>query len=416
MGILYNFVIKCYQVLVKFAGLFNTKAQKLSAGESQVIRLLKEQLHPDGNYIWIHAASLGEFEQGRPLIEKIRANQPEQRILLTFFSPSGYEIRKNYDGVDFVSYLPFDHIANVKEFLDIVKPQKAIFVKYEFWSNYLHELQRRNIPTYIISAIFRKNQNFFRRGGGFFRKMLHCFTHLYVQDEASKELLQSIGIKNVTVAGDTRFDRVIAINNNARELPLVKQFTDGHHTIVAGSSWPADEELLAQYINSHKEQRIIIAPHEIHDEHITHIESLITRRTLRLSQANESNIQDAECLIVDCIGLLSSIYRYGKVAYIGGGFGAGIHNILEAAVYGMPVIFGPRYGKFREARNMVAQGCAYSINNYQELEEHLNAFATRTQYLAETSEKAGKFVVKNAGATDLIYDDLFDTLFGKKLQ
>lgn len=414
MDVLYNFGITCYQGLVKFAGLFNAKAGKLSVGESQVLTLLQQKLHPEGNYIWIHAASLGEFEQGRPLIEKIRASHPEQRILLTFFSPSGYEVRKNYDGVDMVSYLPFDHIAKVRQFLDIVKPSRAIFVKYEFWSNYLHELYRRNIPTYIISAIFRKNQSFFRRGGGFFRNMLRCFTHLYVQDEGSRELLQGIGIDNVTVAGDTRFDRVIDINNNARELPLVREFARGHYTTVVGSSWPADEELLARYINSHKEQRMIIAPHEIHDEHITQIEKLITRRTLRWSQANEGNIQDAECLIIDCIGLLSSIYRYGRVAYIGGGFGAGIHNILEAAVYGMPVIFGPKYGKFREARNMVAQECAFPIANYQELEKHLDAFATQPQLLATTSDIAGNFVAENAGATALIYNDLFNTPGGKK--
>lgn len=415
MGRLYNLGIKCYQGLVKIAGQFNTKAHKLSVGESQALNLLQQKLHPDGNYIWIHAASLGEFEQGRPLIERIKANQPEQRILLTFFSPSGYEVRKNYDGVDYVSYLPFDHITQVKQFLDIVKPSQAIFVKYEFWSNYLHELQRRNIPTYIISAIFRKSQNFFRPGGYFFRRMLHCFTHLYVQDEASKELLQSINVNNVTVSGDTRFDRVISINRNAKELPLVKQFTEGHHTIVVGSSWLPDEDLITRYINTHTQQRLIIAPHEIHEEHIQQIENMLTRRTLRLSRANEQNIQEAECLIVDSIGMLSSIYRYGKVAYIGGGFGAGIHNILEAAVHGMPVIFGPKYNKFREARNMIAQDCAFSITDYQQLEKLFDAFATQPQLLAATSEKAGNFVVKNAGATDLIYDDLFDTLFGKKL-
>ena len=222
--------------MVKLAGNCNAKARKLSEGESKALDLLQQNLHPEGGYIWIHAASLGEFEQGRPLIERIRANQPNQRILLTFFSPSGYEVRKNYDGVDFVSYLPFDHIANVTRFLDIVKPTQAIFVKYEFWSNYLHELQRRNIPTYIISAIFRKSQNFFRRGGSFFRNMLHCFTHIYVQDEASKELLHSIDVNNVTVAGDTRFDRVLDINRNTKELPIVKEFVANHHTLIVGSS------------------------------------------------------------------------------------------------------------------------------------------------------------------------------------
>lgn len=401
--------------MVKLAGNCNAKARKLSEGESKALDLLQKNLHPEGGYIWIHAASLGEFEQGRPLIERIRANQPNQRILLTFFSPSGYEVRKNYDGVDYVSYLPFDHITNVTRFLDIVKPTQAIFVKYEFWSNYLHELQRRNIPTYIISAIFRKSQNFFRRGGSFFRNMLHCFTHIYVQDEASKELLHSIDVNNVTVAGDTRFDRVLDINRNTKELPIVKEFVANHHTLIVGSSWQPDEEIIIKYFNSHNKQRLIIAPHEIHEEHLQQIESSLKRPYLRLSQANDTNIKQAECLIVDSIGLLSSIYRYGQVAYIGGGFGSGIHNILEAAVYGMPVIFGPKFRKFREARNMIAQKCAFSINSYSQLENYLDLFATNAVELSTTSDKAGKFVAQNAGATDMIYDDLFDTLFGKKI-
>lgn len=415
MGLLYNLGIKCYRGLVKLAGNFNNKARKLSIGESQSLELLRQKIVPDGNYIWIHAASLGEFEQGRPLIERIKSRKPEQRILLTFFSPSGYEIRKNYMGVDCVSYLPFDHITNVKQFLDIVKPREAIFVKYEFWSNYLHELQRRNIPTYIISAIFRKSQNFFKPSGKFFRDMLHCFTHIYVQDEASKQLLYSIGINNTTVAGDTRFDRVIDINNNTRELPLVKRFAKNHYTWVAGSSWYDDEKLFIKYFNERRQQRLIIAPHEIDEEHLQQIESLLKRKSLRLSQADETNIEQADCLIVDSIGLLSSIYRYGKVAYIGGGFGAGIHNILEAAVYGMPIIFGPRYGKFREARGMIAHKCAFSINTYEELEKVMDTFASQPDLLAATSHTAQEFVKNNSGATQQIYNDLYNRQIDKKI-
>ena len=408
MRFIYNFAIWCYKAAVKMAGCCNKKARKLSEGESKALQLLKENLHRDGNYIWIHAASLGEFEQGRPLIEAIRAQQPEQRILLTFFSPSGYEVRKNYEGVDYVSYLPFDLSGNVQKFLDIVQPQQAIFVKYEFWHNYLHELRRRGIPTYIISAIFRKEQLFFKPYGHFFRNMLQCFTHLYVQDKASQELLSQIGINQVTVTGDTRFDRVLDINRHARELPLVAQFAQDHFTLVAGSSWQPDEELFIKYFNGNPALRLIIAPHEIHEEHLSDIEKRLTRPHLRLSQANKENITQAECLIVDSFGVLSSIYRYGQVAYIGGGFGVGIHNILEAAVYGMPVIFGTNYHKFREAREMLADKGAFSIANYSQLEELLNRFMSQPEQLEETSNKAGRFVKENAGATAVIYNELFN--------
>lgn len=409
MKLLYNFAIGCYQAAVSMAGCFNKKAHKLSHGEHEALKGLKANLHPDGNYIWIHAASLGEFEQGRPLIESIRAKHPEQRILLTFFSPSGYEVRKNYDGVDYVSYLPFDLSWNVEKFLDIVKPRKAIFVKYEFWYNYLHELQHRHIPTYLISSIFRKEQIFFRPYGGMFRSMLRCFTHLYVQDKASQELLSQIGINNVTVAGDTRFDRVITIYRQARQIPLIERLTKGHFSIVAGSSWQPDEELFIRYFNNHPEQRLVIAPHEIHEEHLAAIEAKLTRPHLRLSQANEANIAQADCLIVDSFGLLSSIYRYGQVAYIGGGFGAGIHNCLEASVYGMPVIFGTNYKKFREAREMLTARCAFSIENYQQLENLLDRLSTQPDYLEQTGRTAHSYIHDNAGATDVIYNDLFNS-------
>ena len=407
MTLLYNFVIWIYKIAVKIAGCFDDKAHKLSEGEQKALMLLKENLHQDGGYIWLHAASLGEFEQGRPIIETIRAKHPEQRILLTFFSPSGYEVRKNYNGVDYVSYLPFDLSGNVKQFLDIVKPQQVIFIKYEFWYNYLNELHKRGIPTYIISSIFRKEQIFFKPYGGFFRKMLQCFTHLYVQDTASQDLLSQIGITNVTKTGDTRFDRVLEISRQAKEMPLVEEFTHNHFTLVAGSSWQPDEDLFIKYFNQTSILRLIIAPHEIHEEHLLQIEQKLTRPHLRLSQANEENINQAECLIIDSFGLLSSIYRYGRVAYIGGGFGAGIHNILEAAVYGMPVIFGTNYKKFREAREMLTTHSAFSITNYEELESLMNRFMSQTSYLEETGKIADKFVKENAGATLTIYNDIF---------
>lgn len=407
MSLLYNFGLICFKWLVAFAGIFNRKAKKLSAGERRTLKQLRENLNSDGGYIWFHAASLGEFEQGRPLIEAIKRENPQQRILLTFFSPSGYEVRKNYEGVDCVCYLPFDIKSQVVEFLNIVKPSMAIFIKYEFWSNYLNELKRRNIPTYIISAIFRPSQNFFKPTGGFFRRMLRCFTHIYVQDEASKELLAGINITNVSVVGDTRFDRVIDINRNAKALPLIQRFTENRFAWVAGSSWPADEEIFIKYFNERPAHCLIIAPHEIHEEHLQYIESLVQRPTLRLSQANEENIRQAECLIIDSFGLLSSIYRYGNIAYIGGGFGSGIHNILEAAVYGMPVIFGTKYHKFREACEMIKHECAFSIKNYQEFEKLMDSFVSQPQQLQEVSSTAGSFVCDHSGATGHIYKELF---------
>lgn len=409
MGLLYNFAILFYRMAVMIAGLFNKKAHKLSHGERHALGLLQAAINPTENYIWIHAASLGEFEQGRPLIESIRAQQPQKRILLTFFSPSGYEVRKNYNGVDVVSYLPFDLSWNVRKFLDIVKPSQAIFIKYEFWNNYLHELHRRDIPTYIISTIFRKEQAFFRPYGSFFRSMLRCFTHIYVQDEASRILLSQIGIDNVTIAGDTRFDRVIDISQQAREIPLIQQFSKEHFTIIAGSSWPADEELFIQYFNNRPELRLVIAPHEIDESHLIAIEKMLKRPHIRLSQANEENIQQIHCVIIDSFGLLSSIYRYGQIAYIGGGFGAGIHNILEAAVYGIPVIFGTNYKKFREAKEMLSAQCAYSIQNYNELETTLDLFVSQPHHLIQTSQRAGNYVMNNAGALEIIYNGIFDS-------
>lgn len=407
MGILYNFGLICYKWLVAFAGIFNKKAQKLSSGERETLKRLKDNLDPQGGYIWFHAASLGEFEQGRPLMEAIKRAYPQQRILLTFFSPSGYEVRKNYEGADFVCYLPFDIKSQVVKFLDIVKPKTAIFIKYEFWSNYLHELKRRDIPTYIISAIFRPSQNFFKPGGEFFRKMLRCFTHLYVQDEGSRELLASININNVSVVGDTRFDRVIDINRQAKKLPLIQQFTKDGFAWVAGSSWPADEEIFIKYFNERPNHRLIIAPHEIHEEHLQYIESILKRPTLRLSQANEQNITQADCLIIDCFGLLSSVYRYGRIAYIGGGFGSGIHNILEAAVYGMPVVFGTKYQKFKEARDMIKHECAFSIKDYDQFESLMDRFVAQPKQLEAVSCTAGNFVSDHSGATTHIYNELF---------
>ncbi len=403
---LYNFGIYCYKQLVNLAAIKKPKAQKLAQGQKEVFLYLSQHLDPQGGYIWIHASSLGEFEQGRPLIEALKQARPDSKILLTFFSPSGYEVRKNYDGADLVCYLPFDLPGNVRRFLDLVKPTYAIFIKYEYWANYLNELKRREIPTYIVSAIFRPGQIFFRFYGAFFRRLLHNFTHLYVQDENSRKLLAEIGVSNVTVAGDTRFDRVCDIRQAAKELPLVETFTHNHTTLIAGSSWPKDEEILIEYFNRHPELKLMIAPHEIHEEHLQSIEKLLTRPALRYSQATPETIAQSDCLIIDCFGLLSSIYRYGTIAYVGGGFGVGIHNIAEAAVYGIPVIFGPNYDRFKEAHELIACHGGFAIHNNDEFVALADRLLTHPDQLKEAGYSAGNYIASNSGATKLILKDL----------
>ena len=310
---------------------------------------------------------MGEFEQGRPLIEAIRARYPEYGILLTFFSPSGYEVRKNYRGADVVCYLPFDKRRNVRKFLDIAHPCMAFFIKYEFWKNYLDELHKRQIPVYSVSSIFRRGQVFFKWYGGTYRNVLRDFSHLFVQNELSKRFLAKIGIQQVTVVGDTRFDRVLQIRDEAKDLPLVERFKNGATTFIAGSSWQPDEDLFIDYFNNHPEVKMIIAPHVIDENHLVEITGKLKRPYVFYTRADERNIAKADCLIVNCFGLLSSIYRYGEIAYIGGGFGVGIHNTLEAAVYGIPVIFGPKYQNFQEAVGLIEAGGAYSIKNREEL-------------------------------------------------
>ncbi len=376
-------------------------------GQWKTNGILREKIDRNAKYIWFHASSLGEFEQGRPLIEKIKAEHPEYKILLTFFSPSGYEVRKNYGGADVVCYLPFDTPYRVKKFLDLSKPVMAIFIKYEFWDNYLSELKRRNIPVYIVSAIFRKEQLFFKWYGGMYRKVLSYFTHIFVQDDASLELLSKYGVTNVSVFGDTRFDRVQDVYKNTKQVPMVDLFvnnnrSDNQLTMVAGSSWQQDEEVYLNYFNEHPELKLIIAPHEIHKDHLMHIESMLKRPSIRLSEATEKDIKGKSCLIVDSFGLLSSIYRYGDLAYIGGGFGAGIHNVLEAAVYGIPVIFGPKYQKFKEARDLLQVRGAFSITDEKTFESKMEELSTYRDLLEAAGAAAGDFVKSNIGATNRI--------------
>ena len=399
---LYNLAIVLYDLAVHLVAPFSRKPRKMMKGHWVVYELLRQQVEKDARYIWFHAASLGEFEQGRPLIEKIRAEYPDYRILLTFFSPSGYEVRKNYSGADIVCYLPFGKPRHVEKFLDIANPCMAFFIKYEFWKNYLDELYKRRIPVYSLSSIFRRDQVFFKWYGGIYRHVLRDFDHLFVQNEASKRFLSKIGITRVTVVGDTRFDRVLQIREEAKELQLVEKFKKDSLTFVAGSSWGPDEDLFIQYFNSHPEMKLIIAPHVIDENHLVEIISKLKRPYVRYTRANEKNVQKADCLLIDCFGLLSSIYRYGEIAYIGGGFGVGIHNTLEAAVYGIPVIFGPKYHKFMEATQLLEAKAAYSIKDYAEFEALLDKMLADDAFLKQTGANAGNYVISNAGATDKV--------------
>ena len=406
----YNLVIYMYLFGVAIYSRFNEKVRKMWHGEREAFKILREKVDPNAKYVWFHAASLGEFEQGRPLMEQLRKDHPEYKILLTFFSPSGYEVRKNYDGADIITYLPLDTITNARRFLRTVRPVMAFFIKYEFWYNYLHILKHRNVPVYSVSSIFREDQVFFKWYGRQYGRVLNCFTHFFVQNEISKELLAKIGITNATVVGDTRFDRVLQIKEAAKQLPLVEAFVkDAPQVFVAGSSWPPDEEIFIKYFldklsgkaerNEHKNWKLVIAPHVIGEDHLKQIEKLLEgRKVIRYTEATEANVQDAEVLIINCFGLLSSIYHYGQVAYVGGGFGVGIHNLLEAAVWDVPVFFGPNNQRFQEAQGLKLSG-GFEIINYDEFAAQMDRFATDDDYLQGQGRKAGHFVKGRSGAT-----------------
>ena len=399
---IYNLGIHIYQLGVKLAALFSDKPAKMVKGHREVFGLLESKIDRNARYIWFHAASLGEFEQGRPLIERIRKDYPQYKILQTFFSPSGYEVRKNYDGADIVCYLPFDTPSNVRKFIDLVNPCMVFFVKYEFWQNYLNELHKRSIPVYSVSSIFRPGQVFFRWYGKSYQQVLKTFAHLFVQNQESKKLLAGIGVNNTTVVGDTRFDRVLDICAAAKQLPLVQKFKGDALTFVAGSSWGPDEDIFIKYFNAHPEMKLIIAPHVVNDSHMKEIMAKLNRPCIRYTQATEENVQQADCLIIDCYGLLSSIYRYGEISYIGGGFGVGIHNVLEAAVYGIPVIFGPNNKKFREAQHLLANKGGFEINGYEDFETLMDKFLADEAYLKQSGKSAGDYVKNNSGAMEKI--------------
>lgn len=393
---------------VAIVSLFNKKVKKMWAGERQAVKVLKEKVDPEARYIWFHAASLGEFEQGRPLIEHLRETHPEYKILLTFFSPSGYEVRKNYEGADIICYLPLDTIRNARRFLRAVKPVMAFFIKYEFWYNYLHILQHRGVPTYSVSSIFRPDQIFFQWYGRQYGRVLKCFTHFFVQNMESKALLAKLGITDVDVVGDTRFDRVLQIKEASKQLPIVEQFTaHAQKVFVAGSSWLPDEEIFIKYFDIHKDWKLIIAPHVISDEHLSQIFELLKgRRVVRYTEATEENVKDAEVLIIDCFGLLSSIYHYGTVSYVGGGFGVGIHNVLEAAVWDIPVVFGPNNKHFQEAQGLMLVQGGFEIKDYQSFRDLMMRFETDAFFLQNAGENAGAFVKSRAGATAKVMENV----------
>ena len=453
---MYNIAIYIYLIGVAIGSLFNKKIKKMWRGEREAVDLLKEKVDPTAKYVWFHAASLGEFEQGRPLIEQLRATHPEYKILLTFFSPSGYEVRKNYEGADIVCYLPLDTIRNARRFLRAVHPVMAFFIKYEFWYNYLHILRHRGVPVYSVSSIFRPGQVFFKWYGRNYAKVLHCITHFFVQNEVSLQLLKGIGIDEATVVGDTRFDRVLQIKEQAKELPIVEAFKGingkgdackdnlsedacngdlsedackrvlsedackedlsenackedlsengckGCKVFVAGSSWQPDEDIFIRFFNDHPDWKLIIAPHVIGEDHLAYILDKLQMKAVRYTQATEQSAAEARCLIIDCFGLLSTIYRYGEIAYVGGGFGVGIHNVPEAAVWGVPVLFGPNNKRFQEAQDLLACKGSFEVTDYDSLNTIISRLISDDKFRHQCGEASANYVKSRSGATDII--------------
>ena len=411
MGTIYNLSIYVLSAFSRLLALINPKVRLWVAGIKEWERRIDGKISPGSPNIWIHCASLGEFEQGRPVIEALKERLPDHRIVLTFFSPSGYEIRKNYEKADCIIYLPPDTPFNAERFLDKVNPEFAVFVKYEFWNNYISALYKRNKPLYLISGIFRPGQHFFKWYGGFFRDILRKFKMFFVQDEASADLLAGIGLKNAIVTGDTRFDRVLQIVSAAREIRQLEQFRGAEKLFLAGSSWHQDEEIISEYINNYPDRmKWVFAPHEIHRENIDRLEKLFKVKTVRFSQFSESDL-DARVLIIDNMGMLSSAYRYANIAAIGGGFGKGIHNILEAACWGLPVMFGPRYDKFREAVELIKENGASSFNSYTGFRSILENWLFNDDSYLKSANAAAAYVAKNKGSTAKILDSILPPTF-----
>ena len=402
MYFLYDLLILFAGFVLKITALFNKKIKLFIDGRKQTFTKLQAEIAETDEVIWMHCASLGEFEQGRPIIEKLKLKFPTKKVVLTFFSPSGYEVRKNYEFADVVCYLPLDSAQNAKRFLDNVHPQLAIFVKYEFWPNLLKELNIRNIETLLISGIFRENQSFFNWYGGWMRKSLTAFSHFFVQDENSKQLLNSINFNNVTVSGDTRFDRVFEITQQNNKLPFIEEFIDNKYTLVAGSTWKEDEMMLVDYINNKasENEKFIIAPHNINPKDIAELKNSISKKVVLFSERAHSNLSDYQVFIIDTVGILTKIYSYASIAYVGGGFTkTGVHNVLEPATFGIPILIGPNYHKFNEAIDLVKNKACFVVDNSKELSLHLDKFLQSNEFLMKFGENAKKYVVDKTGAT-----------------
>ncbi len=409
MSIFYIIGTRFYFFAIRIASLFNSKASLLINGQRNWRKNLKSKIDPNSKYIWVHCASLGEFEQGRPLIEKFKSDPKTKdfKIILSFFSPSGYEVRKNYPQADIVCYLPFDKKKNAREFLNLINPEFAIFVKYEFWYFYLRELKKQGKSAYIISSIFREKQIFFRSYGKFYLNTLKSFKHIFVQDENSANLLNANGINNVDICGDTRTDRVLQIAKEEYRNEILEQFTKDKTTIVCGSTWPEDEKIIADLIKeSDDTSRFIIAPHEIDEKHLQSIETLINFNIVRYSAISNKLPETTKVIIIDSIGLLSKLYRYGDFAYIGGGFGKGIHNILEAAVYNIPIFFGPTHKKFKEAVDLVNLGSAFSINSHSEINSIINTSKLDHNFVVKLQFSTNDYINKSSGSTHYIFNKM----------
>lgn len=404
MKFLYQLGINLAALLLPVSRFFSPKMKLFVDGRKQSFAVLENQIDKNQEFIWFHVASLGEYEQGLPVMEEIKTKYPGYKLLLTFFSPSGFEIRKNNKIADITIYLPLDTKQNVKRFLNIVQPKMVFFIKYEFWPNYLYELKNRNIPTYLISGIFRKNQLFFKWYGGFYRKALQSFNHFFIQNDTSAQLLKSINFNNSTVNGDSRFDRVAQIVERAQPLDFIAEFKNNSTTIVIGSSWIDDENVYLPYLNNSKNIKFIIAPHNIKEEEITRLISKIDKKTVRFSNYKNEDLKDANVFIIDTIGILTQIYAYADIAYVGGAFKTGLHNILEPATYGTPVVIGPKYSKFQEAKDLVALGSCLVVNNIEELSTTFNRLITDSDYRNELGTKNREFILKNKNATKVIID------------
>lgn len=404
MAFLYQIGIQLAAFFIPISSWFSSKMKLFVDGRKQSFQILKEKIHPSEKYIWVHVASLGEYEQGLPIMEAFKKEHPEYKIVLTFFSPSGYEIRKNNKIADVTLYLPLDTKANAKRFVDLMQPKMVFFIKYEFWLNYLKELKQRNILTYLVSGIFRENQLFFKGYGGFYRDALQTFDHFFVQNEKSKQLLNSIGFNNVTVHGDTRFDRVAQIVERVQPLDFIEKFKNNTTAIVIGSSWIDDENVYLPYLNASENIKFIIAPHNIKEEEIARLISKINKKVIRYTNYKEEDLKTADVFIIDTIGILTQIYAYADIAYVGGAFKTGLHNILEPATYGTPVVIGPKYEKFQEAKDLVALGSSLVVHNTEELTTTFNQLIQDKTYRSELGTKNRDFVLQNKNATNVVMD------------